>query len=166
MLSLQGTNSLAAANSLSLNVAAASGIVGISNPGWWGIDVRPQQYVGSFYVYGAYDGLFTVSLHDAQATYASLAIESHSVDGSWTQHNFTLTPPAAAPTINNTFSLTYDASRTRGSLNFNLISLFPPTYAFRRNGLRVDLAEDIRALNPSFLRFPGGNNLEGRKSCA
>jgi hypothetical protein len=30
-----------------------------------------------------------------------------------------------------------------GSLDFNLISLFPPTYKNRKNGLRIDIAETL-----------------------
>lgn len=48
-----------------------------------------------------------------------------------------------------------------GSLDFNLISLFPPTYKNRPNGLRPDLAEAFAELNGKFLRLPGGNMLEG-----
>lgn len=35
-----------------------------------------------------------------------------------------------------------------GSLDFNLISLFPPTYKNRANGVRVDLAEVLEAFHP------------------
>ena len=55
------------------------------------------------------------------------------------------------------------ASGVKGPLNFNLLSLFPPTYNNRPNGLRVDLMEAMKGLNPSFFRFPGGNNLEGNE---
>lgn len=42
-------------------------------------------------------------------------------------------------------------------LDLDLISLFPQhTYKGRKNGLRKDLAEAIAALNPRFVRFPGG----------
>ena len=38
-----------------------------------------------------------------------------------------------------------------------MVSLFPrDTWNGRENGLRKDLAEKIAALNPGFLRFPGG----------
>jgi alpha-N-arabinofuranosidase len=75
----------------------------------------------------------------------------------WIQHNFTLTPISAASNSNNSFYLTFDKSGVSGgSLDFNLISLFPPTYKNRANGLRVDLAEALKALNGKFLRFPGG----------
>jgi alpha-N-arabinofuranosidase len=37
---------------------------------------------------------------------------------------------------------------TDDSLDFNLISLFPPTYKGRKNGLRKDIAEALAELHP------------------
>jgi len=48
-----------------------------------------------------------------------------------------------------------------GVLWLNLVSLFPPTYHDRANGNRIDLMEKLAAMHPAFLRFPGGNYLEG-----
>jgi hypothetical protein len=31
---------------------------------------------------------------------------------------------------------------------------------YRKNGLRKDLAENLEQFKPTFLRFPGGNNLQ------
>ena len=42
-----------------------------------------------------------------------------------------------------------------------LVSLFPPTWNDRPNGLRPDLMQMLVDLKPKFLRFPGGNYLEG-----
>ncbi len=42
-----------------------------------------------------------------------------------------------------------------------MVSLFPPTYKNRENGNRPDLMEKMHAMNPQFLRLPGGNYLEG-----
>jgi alpha-N-arabinofuranosidase len=41
------------------------------------------------------------------------------------------------------------------------VSLFPPTYMNRPNGLRPDLMEKMAAMQPGFLRMPGGNYVEG-----
>lgn len=63
---------------------------------------------------------------------------------------------------NNTFQVTYNASAAgQGSLNFGLPQLFPVTYHQRYNGLRNDVATFMQDIGGSFLRFPGGNNLEG-----
>lgn len=56
--------------------------------------------------------------------------------------------------------LTFDAVLVAGrSLHFALVELFPVTYHNRDNGLRNDIATYLEQLSPSFLRFPGGNNL-------
>ena len=127
------------------------------------MEVKPQAYTGSFYVRGAYDGKFVASLQSTTSgnTLAVTKITSRSVADSWTQHNFTIIPTGAAPDTNNTFSIAYDAAGSKGSLNFNLISLFPPTYNDHPNGMRVDLVEAQKGMAPSFPRFSGGNNLEG-----
>lgn len=95
-------------------------------------------------------------------TYGSLSIPAQSSSNNWTEYTYTLTPNAAAPNSNNSLVVTFDASGVSGgSLDFNLISLFPPTYNNRPNGNRIDLMEALIELNPSFFRLPGGNNLEG-----
>ena len=83
-------------------------------------------------------------------------------DFSYTQLSSTLINNITAPNSNNTFAVTFNASEVAGStFYFSLVSLFPETYNGRKNGLRKDLGQHIKDLNPKFLRFPGGNNLEG-----
>jgi alpha-N-arabinofuranosidase len=152
----------------SMHVAAGNGSystgkIGFKNDGYWGMDVRVQSYTGSFWVKGAYDGSFTASL-DSNLTsecFGSVGVPSKSVADEWTEHTFELVPEKDASNSNNTFSITFDGAAASGGLDFNLISLFPPTYKDRKNGLRVDIAEALADMNPHFLRFPGGNMLEG-----
>lgn len=111
-LSLQNlSNPLSSALPTSVEVAG-KGTVGLSNEGFWGIDVRPQKYSGSFYVKGSYKGSFTASLQSSTSgkTLASVKVASKSVANEWIQHEFTLTPKTTASDTNNTFSLTFDAS--------------------------------------------------------
>jgi alpha-L-arabinofuranosidase len=114
--------------------------------------VREQKYTGSFYAKGAYNGTFTASLQSAlgdKEVFGSVEVASKSVADKWTQHKFVLVPGKAAKNSNNTFAITFDAAGTEGgALDFNLISLFPPTYNNRPNGLRPDLVEAFKALNP------------------
>ncbi|USW55231.1 Putative alpha-L-arabinofuranosidase, glycoside hydrolase superfamily [Septoria linicola] len=150
----------------SLRVAAGNGTgpIGFENEGYWGIDVRQQKYTGSFWTKGAYTGSFTASLQSnlTDDVFGSVEIESKSVTDEWTEHAFELVPEKDAPNSNNTFAVTFDAAGCAGeALDFNLISLFPPTYKGRKNGLRVDIAQALADMNPHFLRFPGGNMLEG-----
>jgi len=51
-----------------MNVAGGSGTVGFSNPGYWGISVKVQNYQGSFYVKGSYSGNFTRPFPRPQTT--------------------------------------------------------------------------------------------------
>jgi alpha-N-arabinofuranosidase len=149
--------------SMHVAVGNSTGKVGFKNEGYWGMDVRPQKYTGSFWVKGAYNGCFTASLQSnlTNVTFASVEIESKSVETDWTEHTFELMPQTAAPNSNNTFSVTFDSRGACDGLDFNLISLFPPTYKNRKNGLRIDIAQALADMNPHFLRFPGGNMLEG-----
>ncbi|KAK8121262.1 alpha-L-arabinofuranosidase [Apiospora kogelbergensis] len=155
----------------SMHVAAGSSSngssghqVGFSNDGYWGMDVKVQPYAGSFWVKGAYEGSFTASLQSnlTGEVFGSTEIKAKTSPSEWVEHEFKLTPTKNAPNSNNTFSLTFDAAGAKdGSLDFNLISLFPPTYKGRKNGLRIDLAEAIKGFHPTLLRIPGGNMLEG-----
>lgn len=142
---------------VSMNVEAGnqSGIVGFANDGYWGIDVKQQTYTGSFWVKGAYEGSFTASLQSAltDEVFASVEIESKAVSNEWVEHEVELVPEVDAPNVNNTFAITFDSEgATDGSLDFNLISLFPPTYKGRKNGMRIDIAEALEGMHPVRIR--------------
>ncbi|RAL64970.1 hypothetical protein DID88_001560 [Monilinia fructigena] len=167
VLTLQNTSiPLSSALPTSVNVRASSngtsynstGKIGLSNPGWWGINVEPQTYTGSFWVLGSYKGNFTASLVGASSgeVFASIEIPSNSTSDEWTEFPFTLEPSTAAPDVKNNFTIEFDSGN---SLNFNLISLFPPTYNNRPNGNRPELVKALKDLKPSFFRIPGGNNI-------
>ncbi|KAI1396540.1 glycoside hydrolase family 51 protein [Hypoxylon fuscum] len=151
----------------SMNVAATQkqGEVGFRNDGYWGMDVKAsKKYSGSFWVKGDYSGQFTASLQSnvTGETFGSTKVSSTSSSDEWIEHAFELTPSKDAPNSNNTFALTFDASLLEnGSLDFNLISLFPPTFKGRKNGMRSDIAEALEQLHPTLFRIPGGNMLEG-----
>ena len=74
------------------------------------------------------------------------------------QSDVTLATGAAPTTENTRFVI---SAGTTGTLWLNQVSLFPPTYNQRANGNRVDLMRLMAGLKPGFLRFPGGNYLEG-----
>lgn len=104
------TDPLSTALPTSVNVKG-TGTAGLTNAGFWGIDVRPQKYTGSFYVKGSYKGSFTASLLSSSGkALATAKIASKSVANNWVQHEFVLTPKAKAANSNNTFSITFDSS--------------------------------------------------------
>ena len=146
---------------LELERADAQNPAGISNVGWWGIALRPQtSYKGSFYAKtNAGDiGPVTVSLinDDSGKAQATATVPNLSTD--WKQHEFTLTTGGIEASSKNHLVLTVAHP---GTVWFSLVSLFPPTYKNRVNGFRIDLMEKMAAMHPAFLRFPGGNYLEG-----
>jgi alpha-N-arabinofuranosidase len=145
----------------SVKVTSGKGKAGLKNEGYWGIDVqKTDKYSGSFYSYGAYDGKFTLSLVSdiTNETLATTKVKSMSVEHAWTEHKFELLPTKSAANSNNSFVLEFRPCH-QTELQFNLISLFPPTYKNRPNGMRRELMEKLADLKPSFLRIPGGNNL-------
>jgi alpha-N-arabinofuranosidase len=80
------------------------------------------------------------------------------VSTEWKLYKYTLKTGAIEPSAANHLNFTVGHS---GTLWLNLVSLFPPTYHDRVNGNRIDLMEKLAAMHPAFLRFPGGNYLEG-----
>ncbi|EPS45460.1 hypothetical protein H072_582 [Dactylellina haptotyla CBS 200.50] len=145
--------------------ATATGKVGFSNEGYWGIPVNTDQYKASFYIKGDYKGDIEVSLRsDVDGMVFATKDVAVRANSQWKKYTTRFTPTSASPNANNTFSILFDADKVAGkSLYFNLISLFPKTWSNSgTNGLRVDLAQAIDDIGGKFLRFPGGNNLEGQ----
>jgi alpha-N-arabinofuranosidase len=150
-------------SSLRLDVehADARNQAGVLNVGWWGFALQPENtYKGSFYAKaGSSDlGPVTVSLVSDDTGKAVATATVPAVGTDWKQHEFALKTGALPPSSNN--HLVVSVSHT-GTLWLNLVSLFPPTYHDRVNGNRIDLMEKLAAMHPQFLRFPGGNYLEG-----
>ena len=136
--------------------------VGVANTGFWGIPVKPDtQYHASFYAKAAagFSGPLSVTIEspDGAAVFATGTVDH--LTGDWQKYSVTLTTAHdVTPTTSARFVL---AVNTPGTLWFNLVSLFPPTWHDRPNGNRVDLMQKLADMKPGFLRFPGGNFLEG-----
>lgn len=152
----------------------ATGEVGFKNDGFWGMAVTPQTYNASFHVQSngfRWNGTlthFNLSLRDnaTEEVFVSntIAFTGGEQPVPWMYRNYStqLVNTARAPTTDNSFAITMDADEVRGqTFYFSLLSLFPETYKGRPNGLRRDLAEKLESGAFRFLRFPGGNALEG-----
>ncbi|HEY0244589.1 MAG TPA: alpha-L-arabinofuranosidase C-terminal domain-containing protein [Mucilaginibacter sp.] len=171
---------------LRLIVEKGGNKAGIANEGYWGIPVKPgTTYKASFYIKGtgntpiprrpnspatatpalpAIDddtaGPITVSMesNDGKTIYASGVINLVK-SPFWKKYELKLTTKAdVKPTAATRFVIS--TNRT-GVYYFNLVSLFPPTYNNRPNGSRIDIMKLMVDMKPKFLRFPGGNYLEG-----
>ncbi|MCX6925534.1 MAG: malectin domain-containing carbohydrate-binding protein [Verrucomicrobia bacterium] len=80
------------------------------------------------------------------------------ISDQWKKYEVTLKTKNVQPSKENRFVIT---TTTPGTIWLQNVSLFPPTYKKRENGNRADLMELLAAMKPKFLRFPGGNYLEG-----
>ncbi len=164
-----------------------TGMVGVMNTGWWGMDVIPQTYNASFHV-NAVNSTYWSNM----TTTFTVSIRSNATDEVWAESTIgpvhvdtfrysnlstSIYNNATAPDGNNTFTVTFDGEAMSGqTFYFSLFSLFPETFKSRSphvepiakltspdrpNGLRKDLAEAYYDIKPGFLRCPGGNNIEG-----
>jgi alpha-N-arabinofuranosidase len=134
---------------------------GFANSGYWGMAVRPStQYRGSFYARadGAGLGALTIRLVNDRTGAVEASATVPSVAGPWKRYPFTLKTGVVQASSSNHIEFLV---RQPGTAWFSLVSLFPPTFRNEANGKRIDLMEKIAALHPAFLRFPGGNYLEG-----
>lgn len=94
-------------------MAATEGTVGLSNDGYWGMDVKKSKlYTGSFWVKGAYKGSFTASFQSNLTgdVFGTAEIASKASPSEWVEHEFELQPAVDAPNSNNTFAITFDAA--------------------------------------------------------
>ncbi len=151
-------NTVALTRSLRLNINTP-GKVGIANTGFWGIPVWPNtKYHASFYAKGADGGALTASIesNDGNTTFATATTPA--ITGEWKKYELDLSTADVATSTGNRFVIT---SAGKGPIYFSLVSLFPPTYHDRPNGFRIDIMQKLADMHPSFLRFPGGNFLEG-----
>ena len=171
---------------LRLTVEKSGTRVGIANEGYWGIPVKPSTaYRASFYIKGTARtepfrwpwepkpttpplpdiadntaGPITVTIesNDGKTVYASGTVNLIK-SAFWKKYELTLTTAAdVKPTTDARFVIS--TNRT-GLYYFNLVSLFPPTYKNQSNGFRPDIMQMLVDMKPKFLRFPGGNFLEG-----
>jgi alpha-N-arabinofuranosidase len=151
------------ATSLRLDVTQASAghAAGIANEGYWGIPVRPNtRYRASFYAKAApgFRGPLAVAIQSKDGRIAYATGKTEAVTQAWKQYELTLQTGNVTPTAAARYVVTMDQP---GKVWLSLVSLFPPTFRNQPNGFRPDLMQMLADMKPKFLRFPGGNYLEG-----
>ena len=153
---------LPASEKITVDQADSASPYGIRNGGWWGVPVKPNtSYTGSVYAKADKDGMAAgvkVSLVSNETGKVLASAKLPGLTGDWKQYSFTMKTGALTESSDNQIVVSVDHP---GSVWLQLLSVFPPTYKDRVNGNRVDLMEMMAAMHPAFLRFPGGNYLEG-----
>ncbi|KIK65094.1 glycoside hydrolase family 51 protein [Collybiopsis luxurians FD-317 M1] len=164
-------------NALSLAVTSSTtGTVGFTNTGFFGIPVTAGwKYAGSFYYRfptppaNRVSGSFTVDLRSTSGTVFTSTTVPFTSSAGWKKVTFSFTPSSTQTSVSNLFALSVNAATVSGlTMEFTLISLFPPTFNNRANGFRMDLSQALLDMKPAFFRFPGGNrySLNGQSVAA
>ena len=149
--------------SLKLTISQASGNqpVGVANDGFWGIPVKPNTtYQAMFYAKAAtgFSGGMTLSIVSNDGTMTAATTQVPKLSETWQKYEATLTTGNVKAFAENKFVL---STNKPGTVWLGFVSLFPPTYRNRANGFRQDIMQLLADMKPEFLRFPGGNYLEG-----
>ena len=153
-------------NALALDIKASPTTpVCLVNRGYWGINaVQGRTYRLSFWAKTLkYRGTLKATLcsKDNSQLYAETEVSQFpdvKAKG-WTKYEATLTAIDNDPQAQ--FALVFDGV---GQVQLDMVSLFPPTFKNRENGMRPDLANMLWQLHPKFMRFPGGCFVEGQES--
>jgi alpha-L-arabinofuranosidase len=127
-----------------------------SQPGQIAVEAG-KVYDLSLYARAASPATLTASIVSAGGW--TLASQNFSVPaGGWTKLAVALTPNQTQANCRLEI-----ASATAATFWLDMVSLFPrDTWKGRTNGLRADLMAKIEAMQPAFVRFPGGCFVEGR----
>ena len=143
---------------VSLKIEGA-GPLGVVNDGYWGFPIRPStSYRCSLYARCEAAKSLEISLESADGTkvYASGSVPG--VESGWKKFDLLLrTSRTEATTSDARFVI----RTTGGPVWLSLVSVFPATYGDHPNGFRPDVLRLLQDMKPAFLRFPGGNYLEG-----
>jgi hypothetical protein len=147
-------------NSLKVTVTQGQR-VGAANNGIWGIPVKPfTTYRASFWAKAApgFTGPLILDLESSDGSVVYARAQVPQITTSWTKYSVEIRTLKVPSTENTQYVI---STGSPGTFWLTQISLFRPTYNNRPNGNRIALMEVMKGLNPSFLRLPGGNYLEG-----
>ena len=137
-----------------------SGSVGLANGGYWGIGLKNNTtYKVSFWAKKGQD--FTGTLKaKLESNGGAVYAESRDLKptASWQHFTCNLTTRGVSRVSGDNRFVLY--ASTTGDVYFDVVTVMPPTWKNRPNGLRPDLAEKLAALKLKYIQFPGGCTAE------
>ena len=140
--------------------SVASGGVGLANGGYWGIGLKNNTtYRVSFWAKRGRNFAGTVRAR-LESNGGALYAESPAFKptAAWKHFTCSLTTHGLSqPSGDNRFVL---YASTPGDVYVDVVTVMPPTWKNRANGLRLDLAEKLAALKLLYIQFPGGCTAE------
>lgn len=148
-----------APNNLKVEIHKADNPVQLINEGYWGMNIEQ----GKIYTLRAivrkspgYAGTIDAKLLAKDGTVIGQSKVDVSKADEWLDELVVIEPTASDNEAR--LALEFD---TTGEVWLDYISLFPPTFKSRYNGLRPDVAQCLADLKPAFFRWPGGCVVEG-----
>jgi alpha-L-arabinofuranosidase len=146
-----------------LRITNRAGIFGVSNEGFRGIGIQKlQRFRVSLYARQApgakkVPARITIGFENTRGDDAG-GVLIEGLKPEWDRYTNTIV--ATADDMRAHFRVQLDSE---GSVDVDMVSVFPEdTWNGRENGLRKDLVQLLKDLNPGFIRFPGGCIVEGR----
>ncbi|XP_057440568.1 alpha-L-arabinofuranosidase 1-like [Lotus japonicus] len=134
--------------------------VGVSNPGYWGMNVvQKKEYKVVFFVKSTGSLDMTISFKKAEdgGILASQNVKASASEvANWKRMELKLVPTASNPKA--TLHLT---TTQKGVIWLDQVSAMPVD-TFKGHGFRTDLVNMVLELKPAFIRFPGGCFIEGQ----
>jgi alpha-L-arabinofuranosidase len=132
------------------------GVFTLENQGFWGMNVvKGNSFAFKCAVRAdGFAGPLTVRLVSSSGDELAKG-EISSFAGGWKYHSLDLRAKVSDPQAHLEIS-----GGGKGTVFLDMVSVMPKS-TWKNNGLRPDLAESLMALDPSFVRFPGGCWVEG-----
>jgi alpha-L-arabinofuranosidase len=140
--------------------SVASGPVGIANGGYWGIKLENNtKYKVSFWARkgSGFKGTIQAKLEGIDGKVYGQSQEFKPAED-WKHFTCEITTRGISKVTGENRFVLYATST--GDVYFDVITVMPPTWKNRSNGLRPDLGEKLAGLKLKYLQFPGGCDSE------
>lgn len=136
---------------------SGGGITSISNDGFQRMTNINKGEKYDFSVYARGEGQLTISISQPNLEGTGIGtIDCNSKD-EWKKYEITLTGSDKKDSL-GALCIQYTGDT---DLDIDMVSLIPQN-TYKGHGLRKDLMEQLEAMHPKFLRFPGGCAVEGK----
>lgn len=155
-LKIKDVGGLNANNTHYAEFKASATQTGLKNAAYDGVLVKQgEKYNVSLYAKSdSYRGGINVSVYDKNGEKAATAQVTDSVTNGWQKYTVEMTATKDARKAD--FVVELDGE---GTVSLDMVSCIPQNSV--EGIFRKDLAEKLKAINPGFLRFPGGCIIEG-----
>ena len=140
--------------------SVASGSVGLANGGYWGIGLKNNtKYKVSFWAKKGsnFSGTLKAKLESNDGKVYAQSADFKPTTG-WQHFTCDLTTSGISNVTGANRFVIY--ASTTGDVYFDVVTVMPPTWKNRPNGLRPDLGEKLAALKLKYIQFPGGCTAE------